>query len=149
VFEKEFDQLLADSSNLLNKNHALTDFFNNSSMAKILDVFLDNPDLKITIEDVLDVTKLSRKSVWLNFPKLVNSTILLEEQHKHHKFYVLNGKNPQVKQISQFRDILIRNASTINTIIRKKTAATTVRRVNTKHEPKRRTGQSKKISGKV
>jgi hypothetical protein len=147
MLEREFDQLLADSSNLLNKNHALTDFFNNSSMAKIIDVFLDNPGLKITIEDVLDVTKLSRKSVWLNFPKLVNSTILLEEQYKRHKFYLLNGKNPQVKQISQFRDILIRNASTINTIIRKQTK--TNRRINPKHEPKRRTGQSKKVSGKV
>lgn len=143
--DKYLEQLLFDSDKAIHKNHQMSEFFNNTSMARLLDIFLNNPNLKINIEDALNKTSLSQKSKWVNFPKLVKLGIITEERYKHHKFYQLNSDNEQVKQISQFRDILT-HASTDQQQPSKKT---TNRRVNTKLQPKRRTGQPKKVSRKV
>lgn len=131
-------KLLLDSETITNDNKQLSLFFNNSSMGKILDVFLNNQDVKMNIVDILNIAELSRKSIWTNMPKLLKSGIILEEQHEHWKFYLLNKKNTQAKQISQFRDTLV-----------VKDVEQITRRVHFRHEQERRTRQPKKVSGEV
>jgi hypothetical protein len=144
--DKYLEQLLFDSDRAIHKNHQMSEFFNNTSMARLLDIFLSNPNLKINIDDALNKTSLSQKSKWVNFPKLVKLGIITEERYKHHKFYQLNSDNEQVKQISQFRDILTHNnASTDQQQPDKKQN----RRIDTKLQQKRRTRQPKKVSRKV
>ena len=107
-------------------------------MSKILDVFLNNPGVKITTYDLLNTSGLSNKAIFVNIPKLLKSGMVLEEYIEHRKLYVLNTKNQQAKQISQFRDTLsVKDVEQIT------------RRVHSRHEPKRRTRQPKKVSRKV
>lgn len=132
------EQILIKSQDITNDNKQLSLFFNNSSMSKILDVFLNNPGVKITTYDLLNTSGLSNKAIFVNIPKLLKSGMVLEEYIEHRKLYVLNTKNQQAKQISQFRDTLsVKDVEQIT------------RRVHFRHEPKRRTRQSKKISRKV
>jgi hypothetical protein len=132
------EQILIKSQDITNDNKQLSLFFNNSSMSKILDVFLNNPGVKITTYDLLTTSGLSNKAIFVNIPKLLKSGMVLEEYIEHRKLYLLNTKNQQAKQISQFRDTLsVKDVEQIT------------RRVHFRHEPKRRTRQSKKISRKV
>lgn len=132
------EQILIKSQDITNDNKQLSLFFNNSSMSKILDVFLNNPGVKITTYDLLNTSGLSNKAIFVNIPKLLKSGMVLEEYIEHRKLYVLNTKNQQAKQISQFRDTLsVKDVEQIT------------RRVHFRHEPKRRTRQSKKVSRKV
>ena len=115
--QPELEKLLRKSSRLSNKNHKLTDFFNKCAMGKLLDLFLNNPNTQINLKDILEVTGISRKSIWINMPKLIESGIVTEEQEGLYKFYKLNIEdNDQVKQISKFRDsISIKNVSSRRT----------------------------------
>lgn len=107
-FALTMPKLFSASQNAKNTNHRLSEFFNNSSMARILDAFLDNPDTSIYTIDLLNISGLSRKSLWVNMPQLFDLEILIEEGYKTHKFYRLNKNNEQVKQISKFREVLTR-----------------------------------------
>ena len=114
--QPELEKLLRKSSRLSNKNHKLTDFFNKCAMAKILDLFLNNPNTQINLKDMIEVTGISRKSIWINMPKLIESGVVTEEQEGLYKFYKLHIDNDQVKQISEFRDsISIKNVSSRRT----------------------------------
>jgi hypothetical protein len=138
MMDNIIEQILIKSQDITNDNKQLSLFFNNSSMSKILDVFLNNPGVKITTYDLLTTSGLSNKAIFVNIPKLLKSGMVLEEYIEHRKLYLLNTKNQQAKQISQFRDTLsVKDVEQIT------------RRVHFRHEPKRRTRQSKKISRKV
>jgi hypothetical protein len=139
------EKLLLDSDGLTNDNKKMSKFFNNSSMSRLLDVFLDNPNLKMNIMNVLDVAGLSRKAIQVNIPLLLENDMIIEEQYKIYKFYKLNTNNSLVKQISQFRNILL-----VNNVFIPKIPATRKkkqnRRVNTKLQKNRSPRKSKKIS---
>jgi hypothetical protein len=138
MMDNTIEQILIKSQDITNDNKQLSLFFNNSSMSKILDVFLNNPGVKITTYDLLTTSGLSNKAIFVNIPKLLKSGMVLEEYIEHRKLYLLNTKNQQAKQISQFRDTLsVKDVEQIT------------RRVHLRHEPKRRTRQSKKVSRKV
>lgn len=107
--QQELEQLLLEGDKAINDNTKLSLFFNNSSMARMLDVLLSNPKLKMTIEDILYKAGLSRKSIQVNVPLLRENNIIFEEQLGLYKFYQLNNDNSLVKQITQFRDILLVN----------------------------------------
>ena len=114
--QPELELLLKNSRKLSNKNHKLTEFFNKCAMGKLLDLFLNNPDTQINLKNILEVTGISRKSIWINMPKLIESGIVTEEQEGLYKFYKLNMSSNQVKQISKFRDnISIKNVSSRRT----------------------------------
>lgn len=142
----QLEQLLLESDKITNSDKRLSLFFNNSSMSRLLDVFLDNPDTFMNIEDVLKVAGLSRKAIQVNMPLLYENNILNEEIHRPYKFYKLNDKSYLVKQITQFRDILLVN----NVFIEGKPTKRTLkekksdRRVNTRLQKQGgRTKQSK------
>lgn len=103
------EQLLLKSDKITNENKKLSLFFNNSSMAKMLDVLLDNPSTKINIMNVLYKAGLSRKAIQVNVGLLLENNIVIEEKIGLYKFYTLNKKNSLVKQITQFRNILLVN----------------------------------------
>ncbi len=103
---QELEQLLLEGDKAVNNNKKLSLFFNNTSMARILDVLLDNPDLRISIEDVLYKAGLSRKAIQVNVPLLLENNIIIETKALYYRFYQINKKNPLVKQITQFRNIL-------------------------------------------
>ena len=103
---QELEQLLLEGDKAVNDNKKLSLFFNNTSMARILDVLLDNPDLRISIEDVLYKAGLSRKAIQVNVPLLLENNIIIETKALYYRFYQINKKNPLVKQITQFRNIL-------------------------------------------
>jgi hypothetical protein len=130
---EELEKLLLEADNAVNDNKKLSMFFNNSSMSRILDVLLDNPNLKINIEEVLYKAGLSRKSIQVNVPLLLENNIIIEEHLKYYKFYQLNQNNPLVKQITQFRDILSVN----NVFIEKRLPTTTGRKPNKKENNRR------------
>ena len=75
-------------------------------MSKILDVLLNNPDSNINIVDALYKAGLSRKAIQVNVGLLLENNIITEQHIRYYKFYKLNKKNPLVKQITQFRNIL-------------------------------------------
>ena len=139
----QIEQLLTDSDKITNENKKLSLFFNNTSMAKILDVFLNNPDKKINIMNVLYKAGLSRKAIQVNMGLLLENNIIIEEKIGLYKFYQLNNDNSLVKQITQFRDILLVNnvfiekRPTIGTKQEKKSN----RRVNTRLS--KQTGRTK------
>jgi DNA-binding transcriptional ArsR family regulator len=105
----KLEKLLLKGDKAVNDNTKLSLFFNNSSMARMLDVLLNNPDLKMTIEDILYKAGLSRKAIQVNMPLLTENNLLIEEIYRPYKFYRLNKKNSLVKQITKFRDILLVN----------------------------------------
>jgi hypothetical protein len=145
---EELEQLLLEGDKAVNDDKRLSMFFNNSSMSRMLDVLLNNPDLKMTIEDILYKAGLSRKAVQVNVPLLFENNIIIEEHLKYYKFYQLNQDNPLVKQISQFRDILLVNNVFIEkrlpTTGRKPDKKESNRRVNTGFQKQRgRSKQSK------
>jgi len=131
--QQELEQLLLESKQITNENKKLSLFFNNSSMSKILDVLLNNPDSNINIVDALYKAGLSRKAIQVNVGLLLENNIITEQHIRYYKFYKLNKKNPLVKQITQFRDILLVN----NVFIEKRRPTTksdqkkSNRRVNT------------------
>jgi hypothetical protein len=142
----ELEKLLLESKKITNENKKLSLFFNNSSMGKILDVLLNNPNSTINIMDALYKAGLSRKAIQVNVGLLLENNIITEEHIRYYKFYKLNKKNSLVKQITQFRDILLVN----NVFIEKRRPTTresnkkeSNRRVNTKLQQGRRTKQSK------
>jgi hypothetical protein len=130
---EELEKLLLEADNAVNDNKKLSMFFNNSSMSRILDVLLDNPNLKINIEEVLYKAGLSRKSIQVNVPLLLENDIIIENKVMYYKFYQLNQNNPLVKQITQFRDILSVN----NVFIEKRLPTTTGRKPNKKENNRR------------
>jgi len=142
-FVKKHNELFIDSQNIVNSNNKLTLFFNNSSMSKLLDIFLDNPDIKIYTVDLLYKTGLSRKAIQVNIPLLMENNIISEEKYAKFKFYQLNTNNSLVKQISQFRNIVLVNNVFIPKIPTGKKKQN--RRVNTKLQKNRSPGKSKKI----
>jgi len=144
----QLEQLLTESDKITNSDKRLSLFFNNSSMSRLLDVFLDNPDTYMNIDNVLKVAGLSRKAIQVNMPLLYENNILNEEIHRPYKFYKLNDKSSLVKQITQFRDILLVN----NVFVEKRSTSTAGRkpdqkknnrRVKPKLQQGRRTKQSK------
>lgn len=147
----QLEQLLLESDKITNSDKRLSLFFNNSSMSRLLDVFLDNPDTFMNIEDVLKVAGLSRKAIQVNMPLLYENNILNEEIHRPYKFYKLNDKSYLVKQITQFRDILLVNnvfiegkPTGVRTNKRTKQEKKSDRRVNTRLQKQGgRTKQSK------
>jgi hypothetical protein len=130
---EELEKLLLEADNAVNDNKKLSMFFNNSSMSRILDVLLDNTNLKINIEEVLYKAGLSRKSIQVNVPLLLENDIIIENKVMYYKFYQLNQNNPLVKQITQFRDILSVN----NVFIEKRLPTTTGRKPNKKENNRR------------
>ena len=142
--DEYLEKLLLDSDGLTNNTKKMSKFFNNSSMSRLLDVFLDNPSLKMNIMDVLAVSGLSRKAIQVNIPLLLENNMIIEEQCKTYKFYILNTKNSLVKQISQFRNILL-----VNNVFIPKTPSGKKKqtgRVNTKLQKNRSPRKSKKVS---
>ncbi len=136
------EKLLTESDKITNNDKRLSLFFNNSSMSRLLDVFLDNPDIYMNIENVLKVAGLSRKAIQVNMPLLYENNIVCEEMHRPYKFYRLNDKNTLVKQITEFRNILLVN----NVFIEKRRESdkkASNRRINTKLQQGRGTKQSK------
>ncbi len=129
----QLEQLLTESDKIVNNDKRLSLFFNNSSMSRLLDVFLDNPDIYMNIENVLKVAGLSRKAIQVNMPLLYENNILNEEIHRPYKFYKLNEKSSLVKQITEFRDILLVN----NVFIEKRRPTTTNRKSNKKESNRR------------
>lgn len=107
--DQKLQELLTKSRDIEYINEKLTIFFNNSSMARLLDVFLDHSNVKITIMDLLDRAQLSRKAIVSSIPFLLKNNMISEEQHGFYKFYKLNTKNKLVKQITEFRNNIIVN----------------------------------------
>jgi len=138
----QLEQLLTESDKITNSDKRLSLFFNNSSMSRLLDVFLDNPDLYVNIENVLKVAGLSRKAIQVNMPLLYENNILNEEIHRPYKFYKLNDKSSLVKQITEFRNILLVNNVFIEKR-RKPDQKKNNRRVKSKLQQGGRTKQSK------
>jgi len=139
----QLEQLLTESDKITNSDKRLSLFFNNSSMSRLLDVFLNNPDIYMHIDNVLKAAGLSRKAIQVNMPLLYENNILNEEIHRPHKFYKLNDKSHLVKQITQFRDILLVNNVFIEKRPRKPDQKKNNRRVKPKLQQGRRTKQSK------
>lgn len=102
---KENKNIFLASKKVKNKNKTLTKFFNNTSMARILDIFLDNPDTFIGLSDFVRLG-ISRKSLENNIPNLLERNMILESYISPFKFYIWNVENNQAKHLAKLRDIL-------------------------------------------
>ena len=89
----------------------LSTFFGNCAMSRLLDFLLDNPDEELSADDLMsrEGADLSTKSIWTNMPYLVENGMVLERPSGYYKNYQLNTESALIKQISQFRDILVIN----------------------------------------
>lgn len=104
-------KLLDASKSIESENNVFTFLFNNSVMAKILDLLFDNPKIPIYTSDFAEKTDISRKSLYSNLLILTTFGIVEEITVGKRKFYVLNPKNPITKHISKLIDIIhIENA---------------------------------------
>lgn len=101
----QYEELFEKSKKAKNTNHTLANFFNNTSMARILDIYLDNKDIWISLSDLVRLG-ISRKSIENNIPLLMEKGILKEDFISPFKFYIWNNKNPQAKHLEKLRDIL-------------------------------------------
>ncbi len=149
--QQELEKLLLKGDKAVNDNTKLSLFFNNSSMSRMLDVLLNNPELKMTIEDILYKAGLSRKAIQVNMGLLTENNIIIETKIKYYKFYELNRKNSLVKEITKFRDILLVN----NVFIEKRPAKgkpdekESNRRVNTGIRQERGRSKQSKNAGRT
>ena len=137
VVDQILQKILVDSDNISNDDKKLSTFFGKCAMARLLEVFLNNPDKKLNVEDILLEAGLSIKAIFVNMPFLLDNNMILKERYKQYKFYQLNTENILVRQISEFRDILVINNA--RTTSKKKNN----RQVDTKFKKTRRTKQSK------
>lgn len=102
----ELKQMFKDSKNVKKKEETITMFFGNCVMGKILDLLLDNPKTAISLNDLVDKSDISRKSLYSNMLILTSTKIVIEMDVGKKKFYLLNEKNPITKHISKLRDML-------------------------------------------
>lgn len=140
--EQELTQILLDSENITNEDKKLSIFFGKCAMARLLEVFLNNPDKLLNVGDVLNQAGLSKKVIVLNMPFLIDNNMITTEEYKFYKFYKLNSENVLVKQISEFRNILLVNVPrTVTTGKSNKNKKN--RQINTKYGKKGGTRKSK------
>jgi len=102
---KKNKPLFLASKKVKNTNKTLTKFFNNTSMARILDIFLDNPDTAISLKDFLRLG-ISRKSIFNYIPILLEKGLIEESYIPPFKFYTWVRDNNQAKHLEDLRDIL-------------------------------------------
>jgi hypothetical protein len=102
---KENKAIFLASKRAKNKNKTLTKFFNKTSMARILDIFLDNPDTFIGLSDFVRLG-ISRKSLENNIPTLLGKGIIEEDYISPFKLYKWVGDNTQAKHLEDLRHIL-------------------------------------------
>lgn len=98
--------MLDISKKVEKKQETLTNFFNNCTMSRILDLLIDNPNSPIFTQDFLQFSDVSQRSLYNNLRTLIGMDIVIEIEIGKKKFYKLNTKNPQAKHISKLRDIL-------------------------------------------
>lgn len=106
ISREDYEKMFKVSKKARKKDYTLTVFFNNSSMSKILDLFLDNPDLAIFTPDFMEKADVSRKSLYNHIRMLMSFDIIIEIEIGKKKFYKWNTDNQQAKHISKLRDIL-------------------------------------------
>ena len=97
--------LFMKSKRVKNNNHKLANFFNNTSMARILDIFFENPNTSICLADLVRLG-ISRKSIENNIPILKEKGILEETFISPFKFYSLVRDNQQAKHLEDLSDML-------------------------------------------
>jgi hypothetical protein len=102
---RENKQLFSKSKKVKNTNKKLSKFFNNTSMARILDIFFDNPDTAIGLVDLVRLG-ISRKSIENNIPILKEKGIIEETFISPFKFYSLVRDNTEAKHLEDLRDML-------------------------------------------
>lgn len=100
-------EMLAESKDISNLNHILADFWNNTSMSRVLDILIENKDIWINIGDMLVVGDLSRKSVRVNTDILLEKGIIEKKIEKYYTFFKWNKDNEQAKHLEKLRNILI------------------------------------------
>lgn len=140
--DEQLEQILMASDNITNDDKKLSIFFGKCAMARLLEVFLNNPNKLLNVEDVLIEAGLSRKAIVVCMPFLIDNNMIVAEEYKFYKFYKLNSKNVLVKQISEFRNILLVNINA-NTTTGKSNKNKKNRQINPKHAKKRGTRKSK------
>lgn len=99
-----------DSENSENPEHVFVYFFDNASMARVLDMFAKNPDVSIFTQDFLQKADISEKALLKNMKILVNMGIVTENWIGRHKFYKWEKTNPSAKHIMKLYDIISHNA---------------------------------------
>lgn len=102
---KQNKKIFSASKKVKNTNKTLGIFFNGSSMARILDIFLDNPDSRIGLSDFIRLG-ISRSSMENNIPILKEMDVIDETFIAPFKFYSLIRDNTRVKHLEDLRDIL-------------------------------------------
>jgi hypothetical protein len=103
---KEHKPLFTASKKVKNTNKTLSKFFNNTSMARILDIFLDNPNTAIGLSDFVRLG-ISRKSLENNIPNLLELGVIEETYISPFKFYTWVSDNSQAKHLEDLRDIVL------------------------------------------
>jgi hypothetical protein len=98
--------MLKESSKITNKNHTLSEFWNNTSMARVLDIFLENKDIWINVGDMINIGDLSRNSIRINTDILLERGIIQKEIVKYYAFFKWNKNNPQAKHLDKLSLLL-------------------------------------------
>lgn len=106
ITQEDYQKMLKDSQEASNDIQMFTGFFSNSVMARILDLLLNNPKIRIFTSDIVEKIDISRKSLYTNMVILTNFKIVTEFQCGKKKCYILNHKNPITKHLTKLRDIL-------------------------------------------
>ena len=88
---KKNKPLFLASKKVKNTNKTLTKFFNNTSMARILDIFLDNPDTAISLKDFLRLG-ISRKSIFNNISSKNVQQLKLKVKKSHFFRFICRSK---------------------------------------------------------
>jgi len=105
--EKSESKLFISSKNIRNDNRKMAKFFNNSSMGRVLDVFMNNPDKPIYTDHIrLAADGLSRQSLYDNIPKLMEKGVITEEFKGQLKFFTYHSDNKLAKHLEKLRDML-------------------------------------------
>ena len=107
VKDPEILKVLKTSSKIKNKNHALAEFFNNTSMGRILDIFIENKNTWINIGDFITVGDLSRKSIRVNTDVLLEHGLIERDIRKYYTFFKWNSANERAKHLEKLSNILV------------------------------------------
>lgn len=86
-------------------------FFDNASMARVLDMFAKNPNVSIFTQDFLQKAGISEKALAKNMKILGKMGLVTESWIGRHKFYRWETNNPIAKHIMKLYDIISSNAN--------------------------------------
>ena len=90
------------------KKSLFLEFVGDSSLARILDVFIDELDMDVSKKDIAERTEMSRTTVFKYWPELEKLNVVTETRRfGKTKLYTLNRESPIVQKLLALESELI------------------------------------------